>query len=190
MFPYFAAWWSGGQRAVLWTEFVPSKTQPEPPHCSSCWSSCCPAPPGSVHTDTHRHTIRHTPHHWFHVIFKLVIFASSCDHRGFRRTLHTLYLSWVLKRSRVFDVLHLQLWHSHLSDRLPPLGQGWGGRMSNCSPAPTDLVVVDGNIQVRRHAPLNPGSHCAPRTKAHICYSQLSGSRRIGGIWGAHVGCY
>lgn len=52
MFPYFAAWWSGGQRAVLWTEFVPSKTQPEPPHCSSCWSSCCPAPPGSVHTDT------------------------------------------------------------------------------------------------------------------------------------------
>lgn len=52
MFPYFAAWWSGGQHAVLWTEFVPSKTQPEPPRCSSCWSSCCPAPPGSVHTDT------------------------------------------------------------------------------------------------------------------------------------------
>lgn len=83
------------------------------------------------------------------------------------------------------EITFLVNWPSpHLSDDFPPLGQGRSRGLSSRSPAPTDLVVVDRDVQVSRHTPVEPGRNRPARSKTHVGHSQLSGSWRVGRIWG------
>lgn len=42
--------------------------------------------------------------------------------------------------------------------------------------------MVDGNIQVGRHAPLEPGRHCPAWAKGHVGHPQTGGRRGTGGV--------
>lgn len=71
----------------------------------------------------------------------------------------------------------------HLPHDLPPFGQRRSRGLSSSSPAPAHLVVVDGNVQVGGHAPLDPGGHGAAGTEAHVGHPEFGGRWRVGGVW-------